>query len=186
MSYSVVAFGWDEGSGVFQPMWGLLNTMAEGYLTPAGRVFLFWPLLQIGSSDHGPQSHIHSSIRTSQPRQGQGSYQRTTFRDLANALGAKSILYNLFKEGYFRRQNNDLNFSLIDENKKTCVWYCLSMMNVLFFKPMINIVYIDEKQVYRTRRNQKYYLTLMSKDLNRLLKTKKHRKGYVSGDDYST
>jgi hypothetical protein len=61
------------------------------------------------------------------------------------------------------------------------------MMNVLFFKPMINIVYIDEKQVYRTRRNQKYYLTLMSKDLNRLLKTKKkHRKGYVSGDDYST
>jgi hypothetical protein len=119
MSYSVVAFGWDEGSGVFQPMWGLLNTMAEGYLTPAGRVFLFWPLLQIGSSDHGPQSHIHSSIRTSQPRQGQGSYQRTTFRDLANALGAKSILYNLFKEGYFRRQNNDLNFSLIDENKKS-------------------------------------------------------------------
>jgi hypothetical protein len=59
-------------------------------------------------------------------------------------------------------------------------------MNVLFFKPMINIVYIDEKKVYRTRRNQKYYLTLMSKDLNRLLKTKKHRKGYVSGDDYST
>jgi hypothetical protein len=88
-------------------------------LPPQVEFFCSDPFSKIGSSDHGPQSHIHSSIRTSQPRQGQGSYQRTTFRDLANALGAKSILYNLFKEGYFRRQNNDLNFSLIDENKKS-------------------------------------------------------------------
>jgi hypothetical protein len=31
-------------------------------------------------------------------------------------------------------------------------------MNGLSFKPMYNVVYIDEKWFYRTHRNQKYYL----------------------------
>ncbi|CAL4943380.1 unnamed protein product [Urochloa decumbens] len=42
--------------------------------------------------------------------------QRTTFKDLANALGVeKSTLHNRFKEGYFRRHTNDLKFSLTDD-----------------------------------------------------------------------
>ena len=32
------------------------------------------------------------------------------------------------------------------------------MLDGLSFKPMYNIVYIDEKWFYRTRKNQKYYL----------------------------
>jgi hypothetical protein len=32
------------------------------------------------------------------------------------------------------------------------------MMNGVSFKPMYNVVYIDEKWFYRTHRNQKYYL----------------------------
>ncbi|CAL4949559.1 unnamed protein product [Urochloa decumbens] len=60
--------------------------------------------------------------------------QRSTFQDLANALGVKkSTLYNRFKEGYFRRHTNDLKFSLTDPNK-IARWF------------------------YRTRKNQKYYL----------------------------
>ena len=71
--------------------------------------------------------------------------QRTTFKDLADALGVKKItLHNRFKEGYFRRHTNDLKFSLIDNNKKARVKYCLSMLNdqSLSFKPLYNVVYI--------------------------------------------
>jgi transposase-like protein len=45
--------------------------------------------------------------------------QRTTFQDLAHALGIKkTTLYNRCKEGYFRRHTNDLKFSLTEANKK--------------------------------------------------------------------
>ncbi|KAF8715545.1 hypothetical protein HU200_027203 [Digitaria exilis] len=91
--------------------------------------------------------------------------QRTTFQDLAHALGVKKMtLYNRYKENYFRRHTNDLKFSLTDDNKKSRVRYCLSMIEALYgssdpsFKTMYNVVYIDEKWFYRTRRNQKYYL----------------------------
>lgn len=91
--------------------------------------------------------------------------QRTTFQDLANALGLKkTMVHKRFREGYFRRHTNDLKFSLTDENKKARVKYCLSMLQALYgqndpsFKPLYNVVYIDEKWFYRTRRNQKYYL----------------------------
>ncbi|KAG2589883.1 hypothetical protein PVAP13_5NG298242 [Panicum virgatum] len=83
--------------------------------------------------------------------------ERTTVRDLAHALGVKkSTLHNRFREGYFRR---DLKFALTYENKKARVRYCLSMLRYnLLFNSMYNIMYIDEKWYYHTRRNQKYYL----------------------------
>jgi len=101
--------------------------------------------------------------------------QRTTFKDLADALGVKNItLHNRFKEGYFRRHTNDLKFSLTDANKKARVKYCLSMLNAqsLSFKPMYNVVYIDEKWFYRTRRNQKYYLANDEERPQRTVKSK--------------
>jgi len=104
--------------------------------------------------------------------------QRTTFKDLADALGVKkSTLHNRFKEGYFRRHTNDLKFSLTDANKKARVKYCLSMLNAqsLSFKPMYNVVYIDEKWFYRTRRNQKYYLANDEERPQRTVKSKKKK-----------
>ncbi|CAM0144787.1 unnamed protein product [Urochloa decumbens] len=101
--------------------------------------------------------------------------QRSTFQDLANALGVKkSTLYNRFKEGYFRRHTNDLKFSLTDPNKIARVKYCLSMMDALSlsFNPMYNIVYIDEKWFYRTRKNQKYYLANDEERPQRTVKSK--------------
>jgi hypothetical protein len=50
----------------------------------------------------------------------------TTFQGLANALGVKKT--SLYKEGYFHRHINDLKLMLTDENKKTRVRYCLSML----------------------------------------------------------
>ncbi|CAN6163707.1 unnamed protein product [Urochloa humidicola] len=105
--------------------------------------------------------------------------ERTTFQDLANALGVKKIsLYNRYKQGYFRRHTNDLKFLLTDENKKARVRYCLSMFQALYldndpsFNPMYTIVYIDEKWFYRTRRNQKYYLTNDEERPHREVKSK--------------
>jgi len=105
-------------------------------------------------------------------------HERTTFQDLANALGvSRSTLYNRFKEGYFRRHTNDLKFSLTDDNKKARVKYCLSILgnnipNAPTFNPMYNIVYIDEKWFYRTRRNQKYYLANDEERPQRAVKSK--------------
>ena len=101
----------------------------------------------------------------------------TTFQDLANALGVKkTTLYSRYKEGYFRRHTNDLKFSLTDENKKARVRYCLTMLHALFgahtFNPMYNIIYIDEKWFYRTRRNQKYYLANDEERPQRAVKSK--------------
>ncbi|CAN6360374.1 unnamed protein product [Urochloa humidicola] len=99
--------------------------------------------------------------------------QRSTFQDLANALGVKkSTLHNRFKEGYFRRHTNDLKFSLTDVNKIARVKYCLSMLNALSFNPMYNVMYIDEKWFYRTRRNQKYYLANDEQRPERTVKSK--------------
>lgn len=99
--------------------------------------------------------------------------QRSTFQDLANALGVKkSTLYNRFEEGYFHCHTNDLKFSLTNQNKIARVKYCLSMMNGLSFKTMYNIVYINEKWFYRTHKNQKYYLANDEERPQRTVKSK--------------
>jgi len=102
------------------------------------------------------------------------SRERTTVRDLAHALGVKkSTLHNHFREGYFHRHTNDLKFALTDENKKARVRYCLSMLRYnLLFTSMYNIMYIDEKWYYHTRRNQKYYLANDEERPHREVKSK--------------
>ena len=63
---------------------------------------------------------------------------------------------------------------MTDENKKARVKYCLSMLNdqSLSFKPMYNVVYIDEKWFYRTHRNKKYYLANDEERPQRAVKSK--------------
>ena len=46
------------------------------------------------------------------------------------------------------------------------------MMNGLSFKPLYNVVYIDEKWFYRTRKNQKYYLANDEERPQRTVKSK--------------
>jgi AraC-like DNA-binding protein len=104
--------------------------------------------------------------------------KRTTLQDLANELGMKkSTVYKRFKEGCFRRHTNDIKFTLTDENKMARVKYCLSMLcdtnaTAPTFDSMHNVVYIDEKWFYRTRRNQKYYLANNERRPRRAVKSK--------------
>jgi hypothetical protein len=93
--------------------------------------------------------------------------KRTTLHDLAKELNvAKSTLHKRFKEGKFKRHTNDIKPTLTDENMRGRVRYCLSMLHPPSlphqptFKDMYNMVHIDEKWFYMTRRCQKYYLAL--------------------------
>lgn len=104
---------------------------------------------------------------------------RTTIRDLASSLNvSKSSLFRRLKEGKFRRHTNDIKFSLTEDNKKARVRFCISMLDCQSipheptFRGMYNIVYIDEKWFYRTRKCQKYYLALEEERPQRTVKSK--------------
>ena len=63
--------------------------------------------------------------------------ERTTFCDVAHALGVKkSTLHNHFREGYFGQHTNDLKIALTDENNKARVRYHL--------QPVISIITLNE------------------------------------------
>lgn len=82
------------------------------------------------------------------------------------------------KEGKFRRHTNDIKFTLTEDNKRARVKFCLSMLDKLSmpqeptFECMYNIVYIDEKWFYRTRKCQNYYLALDEDKPERTTKSK--------------
>ncbi|XP_062205229.1 uncharacterized protein LOC133907240 [Phragmites australis] len=90
---------------------------------------------------------------------------RTTLRDLAHALHVTpSTLFLRLKKGELTRQTNDIKFSLTEENKKSRLRFCISMLDIHsiphdpIFKGMYNMVYIDEKWFYMTKKCQNYYL----------------------------
>ena len=91
--------------------------------------------------------------------------ERHTVRDLANALKMpKSTLHDRLKEGKFRRHTNAIKFTLTEQNMKERVRFCLNMLDSQSipddptFKSLYNVIYIDEKWFYRTKKNQNYYL----------------------------
>ena len=91
--------------------------------------------------------------------------QRHTIRDLANALHmSRSTLHRRLKEGKFRRHTNAIKFTLTEQNMKERVRFCTQMLDSLSlpddptFKSLYNVIYIDEKWFYRTKKNQIYYL----------------------------
>jgi hypothetical protein len=92
--------------------------------------------------------------------------ERHTIRDLATALHmSKSTLHRRLKEGKFRRHTNAIKFTLTEQNMKERVRFCLQMLDILSlpddiptFKALYNVIYIDEKWFYRTKKNQIYYL----------------------------
>ncbi|KAJ1278221.1 hypothetical protein BS78_04G062700 [Paspalum vaginatum] len=79
---------------------------------------------------------------------------------------SKSTVHRRFKEGEFRRHTNAIKPTLNEENKKARVRFCLSMLDPSSvpheprFNEMYNIVHIDEKWFYRTKKTQKYYMAL--------------------------
>ncbi|XP_010516452.1 PREDICTED: uncharacterized protein LOC104792102 [Camelina sativa] len=106
-------------------------------------------------------------------------HRRTTLRTLAEALGiSHSTLYKRVKEGLLRRHSNALKPHLKEENKVARLRFCLSMLdpNSLNHEPkfidMYNIVHIDEKWFYMTKRKENYYLLPEEEDPIRTCQSK--------------
>ena len=107
--------------------------------------------------------------------------KRTSLQDLANELNmAKTTLFRRLKEGRLRRHSNAIKSTLTEENKRARVQFCLSMFQPLSipeeptFDGMYNVIHIDEKWFYRTRKNQKFYLGLNEEDPKRTTQNKNH------------
>lgn len=107
--------------------------------------------------------------------------ERTTLRCLAVALNMKrSTVHRRLKEKEFRRHTSDLKPSLNVDNMKARVLYSLmhlepsSLPHKPTFKAGYNVVHIDEKWFYRTRKNQKLYLSNKEPNPQRQTKNKGH------------
>ncbi|KAL7154802.1 hypothetical protein ABFS83_03G027500 [Erythranthe nasuta] len=107
-------------------------------------------------------------------------HRRTTIRSLACSLGTKkSTLFRRFKSGEIRRHSNAIKPFLMEENKKARLQLCISMLesDSIPYDPvfigMYNIVHIDEKWFYMTKKSGKYYL-LPDEDPLRTCKSKNY------------
>lgn len=92
-------------------------------------------------------------------------HKRTSIRSLSASLGmSKSTLYRRIRKEDIRRHTNAIKPGLKEENRKKRLEFCLSMLdkNSLSFEPkfinMYNIVHIDDKWFYMTKKIEKYYL----------------------------
>lgn len=106
-------------------------------------------------------------------------HRRTTIRSLAAALGVSpATVFRSLKEGQIRRHSNAIKPLLKEDNKKARVNFCLSMLdkNALAHQPkfvdMYNIVHIDEKWFYMTKKTQTYYLLPSEEDPLRTCQSK--------------
>ncbi|GJX69947.1 hypothetical protein Tco_0307118 [Tanacetum coccineum] len=82
-----------------------------------------------------------------------------------NVVGRKRVEIDLrIKEGALKPHTNAIKPSLTDENKKSRLAFCLSMLSPSLssgtptFNDMFNIIHIDEKWFYMSRPSKRYYL----------------------------
>ncbi|KAM0826103.1 hypothetical protein ACQ4PT_069104 [Festuca glaucescens] len=107
--------------------------------------------------------------------------ERTTLESLAHAMNVKkTTLQRRLKEKEFRRCTNEVKPSFMPENIKQRLEYCLrnlepaSLAVEPTFKAGFNVVHIDEKWFFRTKKNQKVYLTPGEEPPHRETKNKGH------------
>jgi len=101
--------------------------------------------------------------------------KRTTLRALAHELGiTRSTLHRWFTQGKLRRHSNTLKPYLRDDNKKSRLQYCVSMIDggTLRFIDMKNIIHIDEKWFNTTKKAKKYYMLPEEEDPLRTIHNK--------------
>ena len=92
--------------------------------------------------------------------------KRQTIRSLSWQLGCSpTTLHRKFLLKLIRRHTNSVKPMLKEKNKKDRLEFCLSMVDETTiesgrpkFKTMSNIVHIDEKWFYMTKKNRNYYL----------------------------
>ncbi|KAL3624852.1 hypothetical protein CASFOL_031520 [Castilleja foliolosa] len=105
--------------------------------------------------------------------------QRTTLHSLACSLNtSKSTLHRRLKSGCIRRHSNAIKPFLKEENKISRLKFCLSMLDNdciqddPIFKGMYNIIHIDEKWFYLSKKMERYYLLPDEEDPLRTCKSK--------------
>ncbi|XP_050229431.1 uncharacterized protein LOC126678580 [Mercurialis annua] len=92
-------------------------------------------------------------------------HKRTSLESLACSINmSKNRVFNLLKSGAIRRHSNAIKPFLKEENMRARLQFCISMLNESsiphdpIFKGMYNIIHIDEKWFYMTKKSEKYYL----------------------------
>jgi hypothetical protein len=91
----------------------------------------------------------------------------------------KTSLSRIQKHGVIKRQTNAINSFLKEENKIERLRFCLSMLESSTlshdptFKTMHNIVHIDEKWFYMTKKSTNYYLLPEEDEPHRTWQSKK-------------
>ncbi|XP_027103339.1 uncharacterized protein [Coffea arabica] len=105
--------------------------------------------------------------------------ERTTLSSLSNALKiSQSTLSKLRKLGDIRHHSNAIKPFLKEENKIARLRFCLSMLehdgttHDPVFKSMHNIIHVDEKWFYMTKKSTKYYLVPDEEDPHRTIQSK--------------
>lgn len=105
--------------------------------------------------------------------------QRTTIKSLACALNmSTTTLFRNVKSGSIRKHSNAIKPSLKEENKRARLKFCISMLDKNsiphdpLFLGMHNIIHIDEKWFYLTKKCEKYYLLKDEEDPIRSCKSK--------------
>ena len=91
-------------------------------------------------------------------------HQRTTLQSLACAMNIinKTTLFRLLKSGTIRRHSNAIKPFLKEENRRSRLQFCISMLDESsishdpIFIGMYNIVHIDEKWFYMTKKSENY------------------------------
>ncbi|WVZ91009.1 hypothetical protein U9M48_037242 [Paspalum notatum var. saurae] len=90
---------------------------------------------------------------------------RTTIEDVCAILHiSKSKLLRLKRKGVIKRHSNSIKPYLTEANKKTRLQWALDMIDPSsmpdnpMFKGLFDVVYIDEKWFYLTRKSEGYYM----------------------------
>ncbi|XP_057443966.1 uncharacterized protein LOC130736137 [Lotus japonicus] len=105
--------------------------------------------------------------------------QRTTIRSLACALDTNpTSMFRLLQAGVIRRHSNPMRPLLKEEHKRSRLQFCLSMLEDSsiphdpIFKSMNNIIHIDEKWFYMSKKSNNYYLLPHEEEPYRTCKSK--------------
>ena len=106
-------------------------------------------------------------------------HQRTILRALACSFKtSKTSLIKLLKSGNLRRHSNAIKPFLKVGNKRSRLQFCLSMLDggsiphEPVFSKMHDVIHVDEKWFYLTKKSEKYYLLPNENDPLRVCKNK--------------
>ncbi|KAL6838300.1 hypothetical protein ACP4OV_031899 [Aristida adscensionis] len=105
--------------------------------------------------------------------------RRTTLDDLSRELHvSKFKVWKLKKQGQIKRHSNSIKPLLKEENKIERLKWCISMLDPTsihmdpMFRDFFDIVFIDEKWFYLTRKAERYYILPEEEEPYRTCKSK--------------